>query len=242
MLKKQIVFSDYDGTIYVTEDCMDKNITAIKEYCNLCGKFVIVTGRSKLSVNKIIEKYHIPYDYIIANNGAIIIDSNGDILYKQSIEKIVQQIIEYLKSKKDIQILVYDENGETEFSNQELFKMRVKFKNYDLAKSMEKELNELFGINIIAHAAFPKMHYKDIDYAFIDIVSKKAGKETSIKKLLDILKIDKEQAITIGDGRNDINMIREYNGYSLITAEDEAKEVASKIFDGVATALKELMY
>ena len=59
------------------------------------------------------------------------------------------------------------------------------------------------------------MYYNDISHALVDIVSIKAGKEKTIKQLLDILNIKKEQAITIGDGRNDINMIKEYNGYSI---------------------------
>ena len=44
MMKKQIVFSDYDGTIYITESNMEKNIKAIKEYRNFGGKFVIHNG------------------------------------------------------------------------------------------------------------------------------------------------------------------------------------------------------
>lgn len=64
-LKKQIVFSDYDGTIYITEENMCKNVKAIEEYINNGGKFVIVTGRSKTSVSNVIKQYNILYDYII---------------------------------------------------------------------------------------------------------------------------------------------------------------------------------
>lgn len=35
MLKKQIVFSDYDGTIYINEQDMEKNIKYIEEYRRL---------------------------------------------------------------------------------------------------------------------------------------------------------------------------------------------------------------
>ena len=44
----------------------------------------------------------------------------------------------------------------------------------------------------------------------------------------------------MGDGRNDIAMIREYNGYSMETAENEVKKVASKIFKNIAEALEYL--
>ena len=55
-LKKQIVFSDYDGTIYITEENMSRNIKSIEEYRNLGGRFVIVTGRSKTSVSNVIKQ------------------------------------------------------------------------------------------------------------------------------------------------------------------------------------------
>ena len=55
-LKKKIVFSDYDGTIFITEEDMLKNVEAIENYRNLGGKFVIVTGRSKTSVSKVIKQ------------------------------------------------------------------------------------------------------------------------------------------------------------------------------------------
>ena len=84
------------------------------------------------------------------------------------------------------------------------------------------------------------MYYDNHDFVIIDIVSKNAGKEKAINKLLQILNIEKEQVISIGDGRNDIDMIKEYNGYSMETAEEEVKEVASKIFKNISEALEYL--
>lgn len=55
---------------------MPKNVKSIKEYNKLGGKFVIVTGRSKTSVSKVISQYNIPYDYIISNNGSIILNKD----------------------------------------------------------------------------------------------------------------------------------------------------------------------
>ena len=52
-----------------------------------------------------------------------------------------------------------------------------------------------------------------------------------------MLKIDKKYIATIEDGRNDISMIKEYNGFSMITVEEGAKEVASMIFKNVADIL-----
>lgn len=106
--------------------------------------------------------------------------------------------------------------------------------------NIPNEINTIFKDDVKAHSVFPYMYYNDCDYAIVDIVSINAGKENAIKKILDILNIEKEQVVTIGDGRNDIDMIKEYNGYSMETAEMDVKKASSKIFKSVADALQYL--
>lgn len=238
MLNKQIVFSDYDGTIYITEENMEKNVKAIEEYRNHGGKFVIVTGRSKTSVSNVIEQYNIPYDYIISNNGAIVFNKNNEKIYEQSIKsEVSDKIIDYLKTKKNIEIFFYDHRDKVEYKNQELLKIRIRTANYKLAQNIEDEINDTFKEYVKAHSAFPGMYYDNHDFVIVDVVSKDAGKDNAIKKLIEMLKIDKKNVATIGDGRNDISMIKEYNGFSMITAEEGAKEVANMIFGSVADVL-----
>lgn len=240
-LKKQIVFSDYDGTIYITEENMSRNILGIEEYRNLGGKFVIVTGRSKTSVNNVIKQYNIPYDYIISNNGAVIYNSDMVKIYEQAIPTdISNKIINYLKTKEHIEIFFYDDEDKVEYHNQELLKLRIRTSNYELAQTIEDEINNMFKEAVKAHSAFPGMYYDNHNFVIVDIVSKNAGKENAIKILLETLKIPKERVVTIGDGRNDVGMIKEYNGYSMETAEEDVKKSASKIFKSVADALEYL--
>ncbi len=241
ILEKQIVFSDYDGTIYITEENMERNVKAIEEYRNYGGKFVIVTGRSKTSVSNVIKQYNIPYDYIISNNGAVIFNIDMVKIYEQAITTdISNKIIDYLNTKENIEIFFYDDEDKVKYHNQELLKIRIRTSDYELAQTIEDEINSMFKDDVKAHSAFPGMYYDNHDFVIVDIISQNAGKENAIKKLLDTLNIKKEQVITIGDGRNDIGMIKEYNGYSMETAEEDVKKSASKIFKSVADALEYL--
>lgn len=241
ILDKQIVFSDYDGTIYINEKNMERNVKAIEEYRNSSGKFVIVTGRSKTSVSNVIKQYNIPYDYIISNNGAVIFNSDMVKIYEQLIPTYISnKIIHYLNTKENIEIFFYDDDDKVEYHNQELLKLRIRTYDYEMAQSIENEINSIFKDEVKAHSAFPGMYYDNHNFVIVDIVSKSAGKENAIKKLLDILNIEKEQVVTIGDGRNDIGMIKEYNGYSMETAEEDVKKSASKIFESIADALEYL--
>lgn len=239
ILDKQIVFSDYDGTIYITEENMIRNVKAIEEYRNYGGKFVIITGRSKTSVSNVIRQYNIPYDYIISNNGSVIYNSNMVKIYEQAIATdISNKIIDYLNKKENIEIFFYDDEDKVKYHNQELLKLRIRTSDYELAQTIEDEINSIFKDDVKANSAFPGMYYDNLDFVIVDIVSKNAGKENAIKKLLDILNMEKEQVVTIGDGRNDIGMIKEYNGYSMETAEENVKKSASKIFESVADVLE----
>ena len=48
-----------------------------------------------------------------------------------------------------------------------------------------------------------------------------------------MLDIKKEEVVTVGDGKNDIEMIKQYNGYAMVTAEEDVKKVASKVFENI---------
>lgn len=240
-LKKQIIFSDYDGTIYINEDEMPQNIKAIEEYRNLGGKFIIVTGRSKVSISKVIKQYSIPYDYIITNNGAVIFNRDMNKIDEQAIKiNISNRIIEYLNKQENIEIFYYDDEDKVKYNNQKLLKIRVKTTDHNLAEVIENYINTNFNDDVSAHLELPGVYYDDIDYALVDIVSKKAGKENAIKKLLEVLDVKCEQIVTVGDGRNDIGMISQYNGYSIETAKEEVKKFASKVFKNIAEIVEYL--
>lgn len=242
-LKKRLVFSDYDGTIYIPNTDMGRNVKLIEEYQSLGGKFIIVTGRSKQSITEVVQKYNMKYDYIISNNGAVAFDSVGNKIYKQEIKpEDSNEIIKYLNTKSNIEILFYDERDKIDYCNQDLLKIRAKSYDIDLVEKIEKEVNELFGDKVIAHTNFPAMYYDNIKFAITDIVSIEAGKEKTIEQLLKILQVEVEDVVTVGDGRNDIGMIKKYNGYSMATAERDVKDVATKIFNSIAEVMEYLIY
>ncbi len=61
-----------------------------------------------------------------------------------------------------------------------------------------------------------------------------------IKIIQDAEKIDNKSIYTIGDDINDIQMIKHYNGYSLITAKEETKRAASKLYEELNQLIKEI--
>jgi len=93
----KLLASDYDDT-FNTYD-LEKNIRAVKKFMNDGNLFVIATGRSYPQMKKDIEQYHIEYNYLVCNDGALIFDNAGKVLYRKDIEQyLVKPIIEYIKN------------------------------------------------------------------------------------------------------------------------------------------------
>ncbi|MBS7123861.1 MAG: HAD-IIB family hydrolase [Coprobacillus sp.] len=82
---KKILFSDIDGTIakdnlpitYKDQDAV-KKLRAQGHYFSFC------TGRN-IQETKLVTP-HFEYDYLVLNNGAMIVDQNDQVLYRKQIK------------------------------------------------------------------------------------------------------------------------------------------------------------
>ena len=90
----KLLATDYDGTLRYAQDVMPEDLKSIEEWKNKGNKFVIVTGRSKESIDAQIKLFNLPCDYLITNNGGMVFDENGNVLEEEQYESLEQ----YLKS------------------------------------------------------------------------------------------------------------------------------------------------
>ncbi|OJT75988.1 hydrolase, partial [Clostridioides difficile] len=80
-----------------------------------------------------------------------------------------------------------------------------------------------------------------------EVMSKGTSKGIAVKKFCDILGIDSEEVICIGDNENDISMIKFAGlGIAMGNATDEVKSMAdfvtdTNVNDGVAKALRKIL-
>jgi Cof subfamily protein (haloacid dehalogenase superfamily) len=79
-LKYKMLATDLDGTLLNEQREIDEeNIEAIHEYRDRGGRVVICSGRSPLSTRWIANTIGLKGEPIIAYNGAVILDENGEI-------------------------------------------------------------------------------------------------------------------------------------------------------------------
>ena len=62
-----------------------------------------------------------------------------------------------------------------------------------------------------------------------------------IKKIVETENIKNKDVYTIGDGINDVDMVRDYNGYRVKNSGNELNTITNKVVDSVNDLIKEII-
>lgn len=203
----KLLVSDYDGTLKSDLKNLFLNIEAINKFKNSGNKFVIATGRCFKSIKKEIEKYNINYDYLICNDGLIVFDKDNNIINSSIINQndfnFIYSLLKNDSTIKDINL--YDFYSSTNDINN-IIEFYVRFKNIKDAKFYKEYLNEI------------KKDIKCKTYFNTAFIGNKETKADAIEYIQKLEKINLEDIYTVGNDINDLEMLKKYNGYKLISS------------------------
>lgn len=202
----KLLASDYDGTLKYDKINLQLNIKAVQEFMQNGNIFAIVTGRCFESIKKEIDTYNIPYDYLSCNNGLVLFDNNDKLICSSFLHpKVLKLICERANNYGAKNIIFYNEYGKTiELNN--IVELLLTFDSINNAVSFKgfitTELNNIkcyiFGKNII--------------------LGKALTKADAINAIKNIENIDVNDIYTVGDYKNDIEMLQKYNGYKMFSS------------------------
>lgn len=231
---KKILISDYDGTFYQSNIDIKKNIDKVTEFRTLGNLFVLATGRSYVDLKQEIDKYKIPYDYLILNHGALLLSKDLEIIKIFTLDKVlVNSILEYANNKDIYDVILIDAFKKRVDDTSNIVKLMLKLYSYDKALEVKKYIDKSYT-NIKSYLVKDENHY------LVEVISSKASKSLMIEKILDKEKIVKKNVYTIGDGINDIDMIKKYNGYRVKNSCKELISVTDKAIDNVSDLISRL--
>ncbi|MGM9834779.1 MAG: Cof-type HAD-IIB family hydrolase [Bacilli bacterium] len=248
MKKYKIVFIDIDGTLRNSDGIIDKEtINQIKRLKDQGYLVVLCTGRScKYAKNVALEVG--TSDYLISSNGAEVTNiKTNEVIFNAAIpEKDVKEILSYCQ-KSNINMLLNTTNED--YQSIEESSNRILINSYDEIKYPVNQIvltslnyNRMLVIPRMFADLYPSIHlastsndlksgnrHPNKDY-FHDFNAVGVSKARGITELLDYLHISKEDAITIGDGDNDISMC-ELAGYCVAmgNATSKLKSIADEI-------------
>lgn len=253
----KILFSDLDGTLLAKGGAIsDKNFEAMKKMQEQGHYIALCTGRNHIDIQPVLNKIHIPYDYLVLCNGSYIEDKSGNILFEEHISKDVGQgVIHGALSHPDIIAAFCYDKGCPVFVDGE-----TKILDIDGLKDSEDDFYEL--LDKAEHFYMLSFHHKDLsveiiedvakeisnqfeeiethlNQQYIDVAPRGHSKGTGVKKLISLLdNIDRSYAI--GDSFNDLPMIRVADvGVTFDYAVPEIQEEADKVVHYVYELIEE---
>ena len=231
---KKILISDYDGTFYQNDIDIKKNIDKVNEFRTLDNLFVLATGRSYVDLKQKIDKYEIPYDYLILNHGALLLSKDLVIIKVFTLDKeLVDSILEYANNKDIYDVILISAFDKNVKDTSNIVKIMLKLYSYDKALEVKNYIDKSYT-NIKSYFISEDNHY------LVEVVSNKASKSLMIDKILDKEGIVKKNVYTIGDGINDIEMIRDYNGYRVRNSCKELVSVTDRVIDNVSDLISRI--
>lgn len=253
----KVAASDFDGTLYFDDKFLAEDVAAIRAWRAAGNKFGIVTGRCRTMIASLLTSAGVELDYLICDNGAIIYDGAGrilfetelpkEILFKLMAEPFVQRSLHFAFETADKVFCanvkpnswVMRENKRWKFPIDIIEPAQVSrlgkvnqfallFETPEEAQAATDRLNKNFGEQI---------HAQKNTYS-VDIVSAGIDKAQGVGNLLRLMNWTDAAIYVIGDESNDLPMIRRFGGYTVATAKDFVKREATTVFVSVGNMLK----
>lgn len=266
----KLIATDLDGTL-VTDDknLTDKTIENVKKALKKNVKIMISSARAFYRLEKYIDELDLrkANQYTICFNGAMIIENiTGKVLYSKNLDKKEVNEVIKLGKKINIPIMLYSKNAhcvekipEVIQKNKNSKGMNLKIENFNKI-DFDKEENYIYKIVFMdkpekiieIRKNIPKEIIEKYEVTssvpeYIEIVKKGIKKSEAIKFIINKCKIKQEEVIAIGDGENDIEMIRFAGlGVAMDNADNYVKENADYITtsnndDGVGKVIEKFI-
>ncbi len=262
MTDRWIVALDIDGTVLHEDGTLTDATTAAVQRVAAAGhEVMLATGRSVSMTLPVLERLGVTSEYLVCANGAIVLgrDADAPVGYSRvhvdtfDPAEVLTTIRGHLEGAS---YAVEDAEG--------LFRYAGPFPDGALAATSEQvpfdELLNLSATRVVVispdHqtddflAVVDRMGLHKVSYnigwtAWLDIAPDGVNKATGLEIVRERLGIPRERVLAIGDGRNDIDMLRWAGvGIAMGQAPVEVASVADRVTrtdleDGVAVALDE---
>ncbi len=241
--KKLLLATDMDGTLLTTDKRItQENLDAIDKFTKAGGIFTIATGRSLLSAQRYLDKLTIDVPLIVFNGGAIYdlkteqriweynLPDSAHECVKDVMEHFPTVGIEMLKGD-DIFVPVMTQMIHDHVVIENLSHIEMPLEQIPtgcikvLFATDEKTMDDL--IEYIGNKDYKHLDFLRSAKEYYEILPPGVTKGSALVKLCEILDVDIENTIAVGDYNNDIQMIMNANlGVAVANAPQEVKDCA----------------
>ncbi|MBS5938534.1 Cof-type HAD-IIB family hydrolase [Clostridium sp.] len=269
--KFKLICIDLDGTLLSDDKKIPtENIKAIQEAINSGVKICIATGRIYKFVDHIKDKISNKIE-VIASNGALIVNNREFILNYLSYNEVLK--IKDIAKDYDLEMYLNTEDTiisegsipesytykitnerledkyKVNFLEKYSFERLIEDNKYNILKVVLMNKNKLEEIRKVRDALEKSGEFEicSSEPQFCEVNSKGISKGRAVEELAKELGIDIKDVICIGDGGNDLEMLKRAGlSVAMANAPDEVKNIANYITEsnnesGVSKAIKKLI-
>ena len=226
----KILASDFDDTIFYLNDPerIEKNVEAIKKFIKAGNIFIIITGRNYVYLKSDLNKYDIPYTYLICEDGAKIFNNVDYCLETVLLDrKDVEEIVPIIRRSY---WEYYLDDGYNKTDNyDDCVKIVIKCSDKELQQEIVNTIREKVPVHVYAS----RFH--------INIINKSVNKEKAIKKLFNLEQLNYDDLRVIGDNDNDYEMLKEFDGAVIKEHHEKLDELHKKEYETLSDYIEELM-
>lgn len=269
MSNYRLLVLDLDGTLTNSKkEISDRNLNTLLHLQQQGVRIVLASGRPTYGIAPLAETLQLKQygGFILSYNGGEITNwATGQLMYKNLLPDDVLPILYTAAVRHNQAILTYDnefiltEDPDNKYVHHEAFLNKMQIRPTDdflrdapqpLPKCLivgdpdelirtESELSLRLQGRISVYRSEP---------FFLELVSQGIDKARSLAVLLDELGMTREQMVAMGDGYNDLSMIRFAGmGVAMANAQEPVKKAADYITlsndeDGVAAAVEKLFF
>ncbi|MBI5451980.1 HAD family phosphatase [Candidatus Gottesmanbacteria bacterium] len=234
-MKYKAVIADVDGTLFPPSEMpspkpSEKLIEAVKKVTEMGVAFSIASGRSLSWVEEIIRGFDLKTP-IILDNGARIYDcKNKKYIWESLLSKeTAEKVLSVFKKDKTLRVYIADDDerlsGEAKITKWKISKILVLGVTPAKADKLYKELKMIPYIHATKSVSWTGEKSQSVHVTNFD-----ATKQVAVGKLLEILRLRKEEVIGIGDSYNDFPLLMASGlRVAMRNAVPEIKEIADYI-------------
>lgn len=210
----KLLVSDYDGTLFTSENSIKINVDKITEFISEGNLFMLSSGRSYESLMGKVEEYNIPVSFLATEDGSHLFDKNGTLLHEKMLNIDIEKEIHDIKALNRHYGMQY---GTTRKYYESYPGLPVSSINFMIQEDM---IDKRFNAEWKKLERNHKKEYEFLVYGYSGIYyycikAKGIDKANPVDRLSEMLRFDKKDIFTIGDSENDKPMIVNYNGYMI---------------------------
>lgn len=252
----RVAASDFDGTLYRNGEVGKEAIRAIRDWRGRGNKFGIATGRDLSMMKMELNRFGIPCDFLVCVNGAAIYNRDFELLDSVEIDDaLVPAILSHPAGLASLHYefchdgvislfnrdnksffpglgLPYREIGRDEaLAMRHMQQISYAYPGAAECKEWTRQLNGTFAGRIQAHQ----------NVNCIDITSHGVNKAVGIRNLLKATGWPEKDLLVIGDGHNDIDMIKGFAGFAVSDSGESVRRAAREVYGTVENMLDDLV-